>query len=60
MRIERKMIRENDPLIISSAGNVANSEPLIPISYIILPDNDSISIQASPKPIDVACQTTFN
>jgi hypothetical protein len=60
VRLERKAIRENDPLFISSTKSVANSGPLVPISCVILPENDIIPIQTIPEPTGVSCQTTFN
>ena len=61
VRGERKKIREDDPLsIVSSAGSVVNSEPVIPTIYVMLPEDDSISVQTGPNLIDIACQTTFD
>jgi hypothetical protein len=60
VQLERKAIRENDPLFISSTKSVAISVPLVPISCVMLPENDIIPIQTIPEPTGVSCQTTFN
>jgi hypothetical protein len=57
VQLERKKIRENDPLLISSTKSVVISVPLVPITCVMLPEN---GIQTIPEPTGVSCQTTFN
>ena len=57
VQLERKKIRENDPLLISSTTSAVISVPLVPITCVMLPVN---GIQTIPEPTGVSCQTTFN
>ena len=60
VQLERKKIRENDPLSIPSVKSVTKKKPKVPVSCVVQPEKVIISTQTIPQSTSVSCQTTFN